>query len=109
MVNSIGAYTMIVIIVFISLWVVYQKRSLLSKKIITAIENGADIPLPKPRERNYQSLGLMWSLGGLAFLIALWISTNEIKAAIWGLLPFALGVAFLLIHKLNPPTNSEEN
>lgn len=109
MFNSFGAYTMIVLVVFICLWTGYKKRSLLSKEIIAAIENGADVPFPKPKERNYQNLGLVWSLGGVALFTAIWVSSGVLEAAIWGLLPFALGIAFLLIHKFNPPKKPVEN
>lgn len=76
-----------------------KKRELLSREIITAIEKGVDVPLPEPKVRNYRNLGLIWTFLGVAFTIALFLSSREIAAAVWGLLPLALGIAFLLIHK----------
>ena len=90
-----------------AIWSHFKKRALLSKEIITAIEKGSDIPLPVPKERNYRNLGLIWTLVGLAFFIALWISSGEIKAAVWGLLPFALGIAFLFIFKYQQKENND--
>jgi|LWDU01.1.fsa_nt_gi hypothetical protein len=61
-----------VAITFISLAVIkarLKNRELLSKEIIIAIENGADIPLPVPKERNYLNLGLIWSLVGYCFMV----------------------------------------
>ncbi len=107
MVNAIGAYTMVILVVFIGLWMGYKKRSLLSKEIISAIEKGADIPFPEQKKRNYQNLGLIWTLVGLAFTIALWFSSKAIEGAVWGLLPFALGIAFLLIHRSQEKEDKE--
>ncbi|MBC8548299.1 MAG: hypothetical protein H8D23_01485 [Candidatus Brocadiales bacterium] len=99
MVNSIGAYTMVALVVFIGLWMNYKKRVLHSQEIIAAIDKGADIPFPAPKERNYRNLGLIWTLVGFAIFIAIWVQVGDIQPAIWGLLPFSLGIAFLLIHK----------
>ena len=106
----LNGLALFVAITLISLAVIkarLKNRELLSKEIIIAIENGADIPLPVPKERNYLNLGLIWSLVGIAFTIALWFSSNAIEGAVWGLLPFALGVAFLLIHKYQKNTEKE--
>ncbi len=108
MVNAGGFYVMATLVVFFVLWYTLRKRSLLSKEIITAIEKGADIPFPKPKEINYRNLGLIWTLVGFSIFIAIWVQVQDIKPAIWGLLPFALGVAFLLIHKGQKKKEIEE-
>ncbi len=97
--NAFVTFTSLTLMVLIGFWFTFKKRSLLSKEIIAAIEKGADIPFPKPKERNYLHLGLIWSFVGFAIFIAIWVQVQDIKPAIWGLLPFALGLAFLLIYK----------
>ncbi len=108
--NFVAFYTVAVIIVIMVLRTNYKKRSLISKEIITAIEKGADIPLPKPRKFNYRNQGVIWLLLGAALFIALWVSLQQLTAAIWGLLPFSLGLALLLIHRFqqkDPPDQSQ--
>ncbi|MCD4728622.1 MAG: DUF6249 domain-containing protein [Pirellulales bacterium] len=97
--TSLVFYATTVIIVIAALRTHYKKRELISKEILTAIEKGADIPLPTPRERNYRNQGVIWLLLGIALFIALWVTLQELTAAIWGLLPVALGVSLLLIHQ----------
>jgi hypothetical protein len=97
--NFIAFYSAAVIIIIIVLRTHYKKRSLISKEIIAAIEKGADIPLPEPRKFNYRNQGLIWLMLGAAAFIALWVSLQQLSTAIWGLLPFSLGVALLLIHR----------
>ena len=75
-----------------------QKRKYLNKEIMAAIEKGIDIPLPRPKERNYFHLGLIFTLVGAVFALAMWVSAGFI-GFLWGLLPFGLGIAFLLIAK----------
>lgn len=100
-------FATIAAITIIAIWSHFKKRALLSKEIIAAIEKGSDIPLPIPKERNFRNLGLIWTLVGLAFFIALWISSGDIKPAVWGLLPFALGIAFLLIYRYQQKENNK--
>ncbi|MBC8174968.1 MAG: hypothetical protein H8E82_04860 [Candidatus Marinimicrobia bacterium] len=57
--------------------------------------------------KNSKIKELIWTLVGLAFFIALWISSGDIKPAVWGLLPFALGIAFLLIYKYQQKENND--
>lgn len=80
------------------LYTSFRKRKLRSEEIIAAIEKGVDVPFPPPQQRNYRSLGLIWTGLGIALVIALWVSGGT-TAAVWGLLPVGLGVAFLLIAK----------
>jgi hypothetical protein len=94
---SIGGTIAIVVSV---LYFDYRKRNLQHQEIVAAIEKGIEVPLPKTekRERDYRRLGIIWTLLGSVFTIALWVTSfNHFEAAVWGLLPVALGVSFLLI------------
>ena len=90
----------VIVIVLAALYYDYRKRDLQHKEIAAAIEKGIEVPLPKTerRERDYRRLGIIWTSLGAAFTVALWVTSfNHFEAAVWGLLPVALGVAFLLI------------
>jgi hypothetical protein len=94
---SIGGVIAVVVSV---LYFDFRKRNLQHKEIVAAIEKGIEVPLPKTerRERDYRRLGIIWTSLGAAFTVALWVTSfNHFEAAVWGLLPVALGVAFLLI------------
>jgi hypothetical protein len=95
----IMSFGMVIAVVVTALYYDYRKRYLQNKEIIAAIEKGIDVPLPKVerRERDYRRLGIIWTLVGIAFTIAIWVSSHTIEGAIWGLLPVALGIAFLSI------------
>ncbi len=94
MLSTFGAAA--VILVFLIMYN-YKKRQLLSREIVAAIEKGIEIPFPPPKVRNYLNLGLIWTLVGVAFTLALWFSARVMEAAAWGFLPIAAGIAFLLI------------
>jgi len=86
----------VAIIAFIVIYL-YKTRQLRSQEILAAIEKGIEVPFPPPKQRNYLNLGLIWTLVGVAFTLALWYSAKVMEAAAWGFLPVAVGVAFLLI------------
>jgi len=73
-----------------------HRRELQSKEILAAIEKGIDVPFPKPREKNYRKSGFIWTSVGVALVIALGVAVKW-TVAVWGLLPLAVGVAYLLI------------
>ncbi|MCH7497747.1 MAG: hypothetical protein IH971_07850 [Candidatus Marinimicrobia bacterium] len=75
----------------------YKKRQTQSREILAAIEKGMDIPLALSKARNYRTQGLVWTAVGIALTIAIGVSSQEWAGAVWGLLPLAVGVAFLLI------------
>ncbi|MFC1583679.1 DUF6249 domain-containing protein [Candidatus Neomarinimicrobiota bacterium] len=75
----------------------YLRRKTQSREIMAAIEKGIEVPFPPPQKRNYLNLGLIWTLVGLAFTLALWFSSKVMEAAAWGFLPLAVGIAFLFI------------
>jgi len=86
-----------VAVVALALFYNYKKRQAQSREILAAIEKGIEVPFPPPVKRNYRNLGLVWTFVGVAFTLALWFSANRMEAAAWGLLPLAVGIAFLLI------------
>ena len=96
-----------VILVFLIVYN-YRKRQLLGQEILAAIEKGIEVPFPPPKKRNYLHLGLIWTLVGVAFTLALWFSARVMEAAAWGFLPIAAGVAFLLIGYLEKRKKDSE-
>jgi len=107
--TSLAFYGAAVIIVIVALRMHFKRRELLSREIISAIEKGAEIPLPAPRERNYRNQGMIWLLVGIALFIALWVTLQGLIAAIWGLLPIALGTALLLIHRFQEKESQDQS
>ena len=95
-VGIISFWVGVIAVLFIALIFGLQRRKFLNKEIMLAIEKGIDIPFPQPKERNYNRLGLIFSLVGIVFAIAMWVSAGLI-GFLWGLLPVGLGIAFLLI------------
>ncbi len=89
----------------------HKRRQLQSQEILTAIEKGVDVPFPALRTKkwNYLNLGLIFSLVGVAFTLALWFSTRLMEATAWGLLPIGLGVAFLLIALIERNKKEDED
>jgi len=92
------AYILIAVLIFLALYFVYKKRKLLSEEIRLAIEKGQPFELPK-REVNFYLHGILWTIVGVLAFIALLLTTRNIGLSILGLLPAALGVAFLAVHK----------
>lgn len=78
----------------------YRKKSLQSQHILAAIEKGVELPQDYFQNQvNYLSRGLIWTAFGLAMFVALWVQVN-LQTAIWGLVPAAMGGAYILIHYL---------
>lgn len=92
------AYVLIVVLIGIALYFVYRKRKLLSEEIRFAIEKGQPYELPK-REVNYYLHGILWTIVGVLAFIAILLTTRNFGLSILGLLPAALGVAFLAVYK----------
>ena len=88
-------YVSAVVVVVLVFYFVYRKRKLLSEEIRLAIEQGQPFELPKI---NYFLHGVLWTIVGIILFISLMISTGDFGLSILGLLPTALGVAFLAFH-----------
>ena len=97
-----------VAVVAIALYFNYKKRQAQSQEILAAIEKGMDIPFPEPRARNYRAQGLIWTAVGIALTIAIGVSSQVWAGAVWGLLPLAVGVAFLLIARREEKEGEEK-
>ena len=98
----------------LSLYLDYRKKrsmyELHHKERMAAIEKGMDVPpLPpeffaNPRQRvrsrsDYLRRGLLWLLVGGAITVALY--SEEKQQSLWGLVPVAVGLAYLLFYYLN--------
>ena len=80
------------------LYYTFKKREQEGREIMAAIEKGIKVPFPdRTANFNYQHKGLIWTSLGIAFTLALWLSSGDMAAAAWGLIPTAYGVANLLI------------
>jgi hypothetical protein len=98
----------------LGLWIDYRKKreifELHHKERMLAIERGMEVPplpdsLLAPADRDakgtvpsdYLRRGLLWLLVGLALLIALaW--NASLSTATWGLIPVAVGLAYLIYY-----------
>jgi len=98
----------------LALWVDYSKKreifELHHKERMLAIERGMEVP-PLPEglfgnrqcdarragRADYLRRGLLWLLVGLAIATALAVN-RDIQAAAWGLIPIAVGLAYLIFY-----------
>lgn len=97
----------------LALWVDYRKKreifELHHKERLLAIERGMEVP-PLPDNlfgnsrdarctspADYLRRGLLWLLVGLAVAIALAVN-RDLESATWGLIPMAVGLAYLIFH-----------
>jgi Na+/H+ antiporter NhaD/arsenite permease-like protein len=92
------AYILVAVLIVFALYFVYRKRKLLSEEIRLAIEKGQPYELPK-REVNFYLHGILWTIVGVLAFVALLLTTSNFGLSIFGLLPAALGVAFLAVHR----------
>lgn len=103
----ISNFVFILGIVFAALYFSYQKRKFLHGEILAAIEKGMDIPLPQPKKANYRNRGIIYTLTGFVLALALWVTTGSLMGFLWGLIPMALGIAYLIISR--GENNSEQD
>lgn len=77
----------------------YRRRQLMSKEILAAIEKGIDVPMVQEvkKPKNMKHRGILWSAIGVAIFFVVLLASHEIEIAAWGLLPLAVGVAYLFI------------
>jgi len=129
--NVLGIFVPIIAIVMgvgigmLGLWLDYRKKreifELHHKERMAAIEKGMEVP-PLPAElfrsyrrrrepSDYLRRGLVWLLVGSAIVIALLATPNAgPKAAYWGLVPAAIGLAqliFYFVEGRKPPTGTD--
>jgi len=128
--NVLGIFVPIIAIVMgvgigmLGLWLDYRKKreifELHHKERMAAIEKGMEVP-PLPAElfrdrrrrepSDYLRRGLIWLLVGIAILIALLSMPGAApRAAFWGLVPAAIGLAqliFYFVEGRKPPTGKD--
>ncbi len=87
----------------------YRQRQLMSKEILAAIEKGIDVPMiqEKKKPKNMKHRGIMWTAVGIALFFVVLLASGDIEAAAWGLLPFAVGLAYLFIARDEEKTAAE--
>jgi hypothetical protein len=100
-------------IAMLAMWLDYRKKrdifQLHHSERMAAIEKGIDLPsLPsefftdyrrRPRvPADYLRRGLVWLLVGIALVVALFESGSEDFSWSWGLVPTAVGAAYLLFY-----------
>ena len=88
-----------------------RKRELLSQEIMTAIEKGAEVPYPEIPKKRYLLPGLIWTLIGLVMTAGMSLAIPPDAPTgmwVWGLLPVAVGVAFLIVHFIEQKEDKED-
>ncbi len=92
---SLGGFSALIVSMFLS----YRRRQLMSAEILAAIEKGIDVPMVQEvkKPKNLKHRGILWSAIGVAIFFVALLASHEIEIAAWGLLPFAVGVAYLFI------------
>ncbi len=92
----LGMVTIIITLLFIN----YHKRKLQHNEVLAAIEKGIDVPITPKKVYNRKAQGILWTTVGVAMFLAFYISSGSISDAIWTIVPIAVGVALLLIARL---------
>lgn len=80
-----------------------RNRQLLSDEIKLAIEKGVDVPFPEPKKNRLLLPGLIWTLVGFVSTLGMYMTVPMDAPSgvwVWGLLPVAIGVGFLIVHFL---------
>jgi hypothetical protein len=82
-----------------------------------AMEKGVDLPedlfrrgndvLANGGRGNALRRGIFWTMVGVSLFIALWVN-NNIRDAIWGIIPLAIGIGFLIYYRIMPKPEGEK-
>ncbi len=93
----IGGITVAIVAIFVDL----KKAQLAQKLKLTALEKGVELPPepPQPRPYPYRS-GLVWIMVGVGVFVGIWVSTGSVEGAIWGIIPFLIGLALIISVRL---------
>jgi len=95
-------------VVIVALYLKLQKRKVESEEILAAIEKGVDVKFPENR-KNRLLPGLMWLLIGLVVTAAMAVVVPEHGPSgiwIWGLVPVAVGAAYLIVYRIEEQGDS---
>lgn len=88
-------------VAIVAIWVSLKKGQLAHNLKLTALEKGGELPAepPKPRPYPYRS-GLIWVVIGVGTFVSIWVSSGSLEGAIWGIVPFLIGLALIISVKL---------
>jgi len=88
-------------VAIVAIWVDLKKGQLAHNLKLTALEKGVELPAEpsKPRPYPYRS-GLIWVVLGVGTFVSIWVSSGSLEGAIWGIVPFLIGLALIISVKL---------
>lgn len=97
----VGAFAFLIVGILSRL----QERKLVYQERMKSIEKGITLPpLPVEHDRsNPIRTGLIWMAIGVGFFISLLVASNEPAAAIWGIIPFLIGVVIVIAPRKRAP------
>jgi hypothetical protein len=107
--------TMFLVIGVVIIAVLYFRmrgRQLLSEEIKLAIEKGVDVPFPEPKKNRLLLPGIIWTLVGVVSTLGMFVTIPMDAPSgtwVWGLLPVAIGVGFLIVHFMEKKEAGAQN
>jgi hypothetical protein len=101
-------FTTVVMIVVAGLYAAYRRDRSRHETLRAIIERGGELPpdllMPPSRPRSDLRRGVLLLAGGLGLMIVLGALSHEKGVWTAGLVPLLLGLGYLLVWKLEPPT-----
>ena len=86
----------------------YQRHRQEQETIRQAVEKGVELPrdlfagqTDRCRRSNPLRRGIFWTALGISLFIALYVN-EDAETAVWGLIPFAIGIGHLIYHRMSP-------
>jgi len=106
-VNTLGVLIPIVAIIggvavaIVAIWTDFKNKQLEHNLKLKALEKGMELPAEPPKSHPYPyRSGLMWVVIGVGTFVGTWVSTGGLEGAIWGIVPFLIGLALIVSVKL---------
>ncbi len=106
----ISMFLSIAAIIIVALFLKLQKRKVESQEILAAIEKGVEVKFPD-NQRNRLLSGLIWLLTGIVISLGMGLAIPEDAPSgmwVWGLIPVAVGAAYLIVYRLEGPQEENE-
>ena len=97
-------------VVIVALYLKLQKRKVESAEILAAIEKGVEVKFPENRKSRLLS-GLMWLFIGIVVTAAMVVAVPDHGPSgmwVWGLVPVAVGAAYLIVFRIEEQGDSEK-
>ncbi len=96
-------------VAIVAIWTDFKNKQLEHNLKLKALEKGIELPAepPKPRPYPYRS-GLIWVVIGVGMFVSIWVSSGSLEGAIWGIVPFLIGLALIISVKLRKEEVSSE-